>query len=238
MMDHPPVPARRTTRCAVAVLAVALAASVTAGGSAAASTTARAATTPCTPGGTAAEQPVSPSVAALGDNERQQIVVYRGVGAAAGCLITARSDTGVSVHRLGIAKSSVPVVAEISGATIRYQIAFQANTGLLWTTGEDGRRNLRYGMSRLSSPSSYRDEIVFTSNRNQVYDVKDTGTKIQVLPLASSPGSTPALTLLAVPTPAGANRQYGRQIAYAAQITGGTPVELTAGVINRLYDIP
>ncbi len=366
MTKHPALPGRRTTRTTVAVLAAATAVSFGPAHVASASTATRAASTPCTAGGTAAQRPVSASVAPIGNDERQQIVVYRGIGAAAGCLVTARSDTGVSVHRLGIAKSSVPVVAEIGGATLRYQIAFQANTGhlwttgefgthstrllmaagtspdiassgygdynvafqantgmlwtaghlgtrslhlpmapgtspsigeggdqiayqgrnnhvwvtdlitpgkpvvghdlglgmmpgtspslssagngyqiafqantgRLWTTGEDGRRNLRYRMSRLSSPSSYRDEIVFTSNRNQIYDVTDTGTKIQILPLASVPGSTPALSLLAIPTPAGAMRQYGRQIAYATPITGGSPAELTAGVINGLYDIP
>lgn len=366
MIKHTSLPIRRAMRCAVAVLAVAAAASVGAVDSASASTAARSAATPCTPGGTAAQQPVSPSVAPIGNDERQQIVVYRGIGAAAGCLITARSDTGVKIHRLGIAKSSVPVVAEIGGATLRYQVAFQANTGHLWTTGQfgthstplgmaagtspaiassgygdyniafqantgmlwttghlgtrslhlpmapgtnpslgeggdqvayqgrnnhvwvtdlitpgkpvvghdlglgmmpgtspslssagngyqiafqansgrlwttgaDGRRNLRYPMSPLSNPSTYRDEIVFTTDHNRVYDVTDTGRKIQALPFASVPGSTPALSLLATPTPAGAMRQYGRQIAYATPITGGSPAELTAGVIDRLYDIP
>lgn len=164
---------------------------------------------PCTPPthGTSGQN-VSPAVAATGQSEAAALVVYRGVGVSAGCLITARTGGGVLIDQLGIAENSAPAVTEIGGSTIKYQVAFQANTTALWTAGSLGTRNLRLGMGAGTSPSivglagENGYQIAFQANTGVLWTTGLRGT--HSLGLRMAHGTSPSI----------ASVSGGYQIAY------------------------
>ncbi len=96
---------------------------------------------------------------------------------SAGMLSTA--GVGVASARLGMRAGTSPAITALPGGG--HEMAFQANTGALWTVGTAGTRNWGLGMKAGTSPSitavpgGY--EVAFQANTGILYTVGAAGTR-------------------------------------------------------------
>ena len=83
-----------------------------------------------------------------------------------------------------------------------FEIAFQANTGTLWTTGNAGTGNTGLGMNPASSPSiaaltgENGYQAAFEANTNTLWTTGTLGTRNTILGML--PGTNPSITSLPV----------------------------------------
>jgi hypothetical protein len=111
-------------------------------------------------------------------------------------LTTQVSGTGTTHLNLGMMVGTSPSIASLSTTNNSNQVAFQANTGDLWTAGTLGTGDLFLGMMPNTNPSivalngSY--EIAFQANTGTLWTTGTLGTHNWQLPMnhRSSPSMT------------------------------------------------